>query len=207
MQVVVFGASGKVGRLVVVDLLADGYNVKAFVHSKNPFGRHKNLKVVRGDIYNATSVEKAVKGSDAVISCLGSWGSKKQNVVSSGTKNVITAMKKCNVRRVITLTGMAFASQDKPKFIDKIGRSILKLGAPKILEDGEKHIKLLEKSGLDWTTLRSPVMTNSTNKSYALNLRLAGFFATIPRNAVAKAMVDQIKSSDYIEQAPVIHRV
>ena len=88
----VFGASGKVGRLVVMQALKRGYSVVAFVHSHDPFVATTNLRVVKGDIYNADDVGKALKGSEAVISALGSWGTKNRNVLSSAMKVVIPDM-------------------------------------------------------------------------------------------------------------------
>ena len=58
MKVVVFGASGKVGRQVVSGLLAADYEVTAFVYSHSPFDEHAMLRVVRGDVHDAVSVRK-----------------------------------------------------------------------------------------------------------------------------------------------------
>lgn len=78
MKVVVFGASGKVGKIVVANLLNDGYHVRAFVHSSNPFEDHAKLETIKGDIYAIKDVEAAVRGVDVVVSTLGSWGTKKK---------------------------------------------------------------------------------------------------------------------------------
>jgi len=206
MKVVVFGASGKVGRQVVRRLLDKEQNVVAFVHTKNPFAENPKLRVIRGDIYRPQNVDNALKGADVVISALGSWGTKKQNVVSSAMQNIIPAMKKHKINRIISLTGIALWAEDKPSLIDKFNHSLLKIGAPKILKDGEAHIELLKNSGLDWTVIRSPIMTNSRATSYELTEKLAGLFATIPRSAVARAIVEQIKSSEQINKAPVIKK-
>jgi len=206
MKVVVFGASGKVGRQIVRRLLDKEQSVVAFVHTKNPFADNPSLRVIRGDIYRPQNVDNALKGADVVISVLGSWGTKKQDVVSSGIKNIITAMEKHKIHRIISLTGIAFWEEDKPSFVDKFTHFLLKLGAPKILKDGEDHIERLRSSGLDWTVIRSPVMTSSRSSDYILVDKLAGLFATIPRSAVARAIIEQIKSSEYINKAPVIRR-
>src|SRR4051812_42365964 len=100
MQVTVFGASGKVGRLVVAEALQRGYSVKAFVHSRNPFEDSPKLKVVKGDVYDSDDVAKALRGSDAVISCLGSWGSKRRDVLSSAMRMIIPAMTEQKIGRI-----------------------------------------------------------------------------------------------------------
>ena len=78
--------------------------------------------------------------------------------------------------------------------------------APKILRDGEAHIELLAQSGLDWTSVRSPAMTGGQQDSYALRSRLPVGVTTIPRIAVATAVVDLLKNSDFSGQAPVIYK-
>lgn len=207
MQVTVFGASGRVGRLVVADLRASGYEVVAFIHNANPFADNRNVKVVRGSISDAEAVSRAVKGSGAVISALGSWGTPTKDVVSSGGDLIIQAMTTQNVKRLITLTGAnAFYSQDKPGLIARLTRKTLGLIAPKILIDGEKHLRSLEESSLDWTCVRSPAMTGSSAVGYRLSARLPSILAVVPRKAVAKCLVDQLTEIKSVRKAPVIYR-
>ena len=76
MQLTVFGASGRIGQLVVLLALERGHTVKAFVHSKNPFLDDKNLTIITGAVSDSATVGKALQGGKAVISALGSWGIK-----------------------------------------------------------------------------------------------------------------------------------
>jgi putative NADH-flavin reductase len=207
MQLTVFGASGKVGRQVVALALERGYSVRAFVHSHNPFEADERLEIVQSDVADPDAVKRAVQGSDAVISALGSWGTKQKNVVSSGMATIIPAMQAAGVKRLVTVTGSgAFWSGDKPSLIDKFNHFALGLGAAKILEDGEKHLELLEASDLDWTCVRSPVMTNRSQATYRLELRLPAVWATVPRAAVVRCLVDLATNQDFLRQAPVIYR-
>ena len=76
MRITVFGASGRAGQGVVALALRKGYEVTAFVHQQNPFKEHACLTVVQGDINDRAAIIAAVSESDAVISTLGSWGTK-----------------------------------------------------------------------------------------------------------------------------------
>ena len=208
MQITVFGASGKVGRLVVAALSAQGHSVVAFIHHSNPFQDDATVRTVSGDIYNASTVENAVHGSDAVISTLGSWGTPTKSVVGAGTELIVAAMKKNQILRLITLTGGgALTSTDRPGLSDRLTRRLLEVVAPKILSDGERHIRILEGSDLDWTCIRSPAMTGKGGSAYILNMKLPSLFALIPRAAVVACIVDQINEQAFIGQAPVIHHV
>lgn len=72
MKLLVFGATGGTGGRLVQQALQQGHVVTAFARdpSKMPLV-HDNLRVVRGDILDAESVEIAVAGQDAVLSALG----------------------------------------------------------------------------------------------------------------------------------------
>lgn len=207
MKVVVFGASGKVGQKVVAELLSRGHKVRAFIYDNSPFDEHKNIEVVSGNVKDLSSVEQAVKGQDAVISTLGSWGTQTKDILSEGMKNIIPAMKESAVERIVSLTGAdARYSKDQVTLIGKLIRPILKMVAPKILSDGEKHIELLENSGLGWTVVRSPVMNERGVTSYRLDNKAALPWQTINRNSVSKAIVDCVEKDLFMRQAPVIFR-
>lgn len=209
MRITVFGASGKVGRLVVHRLLNDGHDVTAFVFGTSPFEENPGLKVITGDVHNLEDVMPAVKEAEAVLSTLGSWGTKQKDILSSGTKNIVTAMQQHNVTRVVTLTGAdAVSSTDKPTFFDRLFHALLKLSpARKILADGEQHIELLSRSSLNWTVLRSPIMNErGDTKQYKITLHKPKLWETIHRHSVANAMVDLISDSTYDKTAPYICR-
>lgn len=207
MNVTVLGAGGRVGQHVVALCLDRGYAVTALVHSHNPFAAQAGLTVLTGDIYNHDDISRALAGSEAVISALGSWRTKRKDVLKSAMESVIPAMNAAGIKRIITVTGSgALWSGDRVRQIDRLGRLLLLVIAPKILRDGEAHIELLAQSGLDWTSVRSPVMTGSQQDSYALRARLPVGVTTIPRLAVATAVVDLLKNSDFSGQAPVIYK-
>ena len=206
MKVTVFGASGKVGRQVVEFALAQNLEVVAFVHSKNPFDDQTGLSIVKGDISDSVAVKKAVEDSDAVISALGSWGTKDKNILAVGMGNIIPAMQASKPTRLITLTGSgATWSGDKPSIFDKASHVFLGLAARKILVDGEEHLRLLDNSDLDWTSIRSPVMSGKASSVYKLSNKPPSLIARVPRQAVAQSLIDQINDIDFIRQAPHIH--
>lgn len=207
MIVTVFGASGKVGRLVVTEALARGYTVRGFIHSHNPLDDHPNLTVITGDIHEAESVAMAIQGSQAVISALGSWGTSSKDIVSTGMRHIIPAMEAYGVDRIVSLTGAdAFDVNERPSLLRRCSHEFARLVAGNIVSDGEEHLRLLRASDLDWTVLRAPVMTNSSSIFYKLSLKPLSHWQTIPRKAVAKAMIDQVDGSTYSKAAPFLYR-
>lgn len=207
-QITVFGANGKVGSLVVSQALSRNYRVVAYVHRSHSFPKHPNLVIQQGDIYDAEDVAKALTGSTAVISALGSWHTPRKDILASGMKNIVPAMEKQGIRRIVTVTGAgAWDEGDSINTLQKFLHFILAKAAPKILADGEVHIHLLRASKLDWTVVRSPIMTNRGKKNtYALRMKLPLPFATINRHSVAAALLDLAASNQHVNQSPVIYR-
>jgi putative NADH-flavin reductase len=208
MKITVFGANGRVGSLVVEDLLKQGHEVIAFVHGSNTFENNVDLTVIQGDIYSYEDVKKALVGSSCVISALGSWGTPKKDILSEGMKNVIPAMNELGIKKIVSLTGAGCSVFGvKPTMYEKISRIPLVILAPKIVKDAESHIKQLHQSKLDWTVLRSPVMNNRGNAmSYKLADKLPMPWATINRNSVAKALIELLDNKKFINKSPYIKR-
>ena len=72
MKVIIFGATGTVGRLLVEQALSLGHQVTAFTRSPEKFGQpSEKLRVVKGDVLDPGSVERAVAGHDGVLCALG----------------------------------------------------------------------------------------------------------------------------------------
>lgn len=209
MKLVVFGANGKVGTLVVKKALSEGHTVVAVVHGDSHLPTHDNLTVQKGDVYDATSVAKAIAGADTVISALGSWGTPKKDILTRGMEHIIPAMQSHKARRIVSLTGAdAWAEGDDSSVFHSMTRKLLSIVAGKILRDGEEHIALLQKSDLDWTVVRSPVMNERGNAAYQLITTRPKPWQTIHREAVAETLLELAiaKANPYTHTAPFIHR-
>lgn len=204
-----FGASGKVGRLVVRELLREGWEVTAFVHRSSPFTETKRLRVAKGDIHSAEDVRHAIEGSQVVISALGSWGTKSKDIVSSGMENIIAAMSESGIKRVVSLTGAdALVPGEYPGIASGALRPFIKISpARDILADGERHIRLLDESRLDWTVIRSPIMNGRGDPhEYSVGNTKPKPWATINRQSVAIAMAKAIDDRALYRKAPFIIR-
>ncbi len=208
MKVVIFGASGRIGSRLVAEMLNRGHEVTAFIYGPNQFAEEKNLKVISGDIHNADDVAEAIAGNDAVLSALGSWGTKTKDILSSGARNIVAGMQKAGIKRVVSLTGAdARDLGDKPNLTQRWTHIVFTFTAGKVLRDGEEHIRTYRASDLDWTILRSPVMSDKGKKGhYKLRNVLPAPQATIHREDVTKAMADLVMTRDYVKQSPIIYR-
>lgn len=204
MNITVFGASGNVGSLVVEKLLKDGHNLTVFVHKSSPFAASEQLKIVAGDIHDASQVQLAVADAEVVISTLGSWHTPTKDILSAAMRGIFPAVSPNT--RVITLTGAdAQAPGEKVGMIQKALHAVFSLVAKDVMADSETHLQLLHDSGLKWTSVRSPVMRNGPATNYKLNTKPTMPWSTVTRHTVAQAIVDQVTATDQLQAAPRLH--
>jgi hypothetical protein len=208
MNICLLGANGRVGRLVVNEALDRGHSVVALIHNKSTLSKDKNLKIVKGDIYSQESINEVVKGSDVVISALGSWGTPKKDILSAASERVIPAITSFKVKGFISLTGAdARSKHDDLSTIHRSGHSLIKIVGSKVIEDGEKHLRLLADSSISYSVIRSPIMNNWGKQEYSLVSKRPLPWATINRHAVALAMLDLAEDNKgFDRQSPYIVR-
>lgn len=187
--------------------LEQNYTVKAFVRDRSrlPF-EDSRVEIIEGDVHDLGGVEKAVAGAEAILSALGWTRKSRKDVLSEAAKNIVRAAKNHNVRRIIALTGYGVRfSKDPPDSLSKkLIHFALKLYAPHLLAEGTKYAHTIVESGLDWTIVRTSILSNAKGRgSYK-----AGYFdpklSMVAREDVADFMTRQIKDTQYIGEAPVI---
>jgi putative NADH-flavin reductase len=207
MKLAIFGASGRTGIPLVEQALKAGHEVTAFVRdpAKLPV-QHERLRAVQGDVQDAARVEEAVKGQDAVLMVLGHTKSSSKDVLTKATENVLAAMKKHGVKRIINLTGAGVADPaDQPKLFNRVMSVLLKLMAGDLLADSERQGNLIKQSGLDWIIVRVPVLNEGPHTG---NIKVGyvgqGTGTRISRADVADWMLRQIDSNTYLGRAPMI---
>src|SRR4028118_121382 len=142
MKILVFGATGSVGRNVVEQGLEREHEVTAFV--RDPSGlevEHEKLTVFRGDVLDGASVERAVRGQGAVLCSIGTG--RKGRVRSEGTRNIVRAMEGAGVRRLVcqTTLGVGESSGNLNLFWKHAMFGLLLRGAFTDHEQQEAHVR------------------------------------------------------------------
>lgn len=205
MKIVVFGATGGTGKQLVQQALAQKHEVTAFVRNPAKLDiKHKNLRVFQGNILDKSDLLKAMMGKDAVLSTLGARSIlKKTSVISEGAKNIIAAMKKHKVKRLIFESAFGVGeSRSKAGLLGKVDNIVLK----NIFADKVKQEEYIRKSGLDWVIVRPAILTNGPKKgTYRTGEDIKiRFFATISRADVSDFMLKQLSQDDYTRKTPTI---
>jgi putative NADH-flavin reductase len=205
MKIIVFGANGRVGQQVTTELIQRGHDVTAFIYGSHE-GLSKKATYIQGDIHDAQAVKAALVDQEVVISTLGSWGTKTKDILTSAMANIIPAMHENGQKRIISLTGAdANLPHERTDAFHSLMHIVFNIFARPIMHDGEEHMRLLTESKLEWTTIRSPVMSSKIGNTYSLTTKRPMPWQTIERNLVAIAMCDQVDGTKWIKQAPYIH--
>jgi putative NADH-flavin reductase len=207
-KITVFGATGGTGKQVVEQALASGNEVVAYARNPSKLSiKNERLSIVQGELSDAASIENAVAGADAVISTLGPRDGSKNKPLTYGMKNIIAAMKKQGVRRlIITSTLSAKDPNDKPEFRARFLVGLVKRTMNDAYEDIVSVAEAVRASDLDWTIVR---LTMLNNKPKSGKVR-AGYIGRgevgtgISRADIADFMLNQIEDVKYVRQAPAI---
>ena len=210
MDVLVFGATGPLGRCVTDRLLAAGHQVTAFVRTPGRLGPltgpRTGPREVTGDVLAPGDVAAAVPGHDAVISALGQSGpSPVGRDLHPGAAHIIEAMKDAGVARLIWISSHGVG--------DSRGRSGLvfeRVFVPLRLRaefaDKERQEALVTASGLDWTIVRPARLTNgpATGRLRAEPRLKISIRDSVSRADVAHFVVTELERATHLRTAPTL---
>ncbi len=163
MNIVVFGANGGTGRILVRQALDGGHTVTAVTRHPDAFPiTHENLTVLAADVYDPNAVDSAIAGHDVVLSALGvPYGRKPISVYSTGITNIIAAMDRHSIRRLVCVSSSATDPSTRHHdtgggfFFEKVLKPIItKTLGRELYADMLRMEHLVQQSDLDFTIVR-----------------------------------------------------
>ena len=206
-KIALFGASGRTGQHFLKLALEQGYEVNALARNPKSLKQSANLNIYQGDVLNKEDVSKVINDTDLVVSLFGHVKGSPEWLQTNGTQNIIEVMKIQGVERIISLSGggLPFPEKDKPKFADKMIRTIMKLFFPKVLNDAIEHHRVLKNSGLSWTIVRAPRLTNDEKTgNYRVGWVGVNASTKIPRADLAEFILSQVDDETFVYQMPFV---
>jgi len=205
MKLLIFGATGSIGRQVVQQALEQGHTVTAFARTPDKLKiQHPKLKLFQGDVLNFSSVEQALQGQEAVVCVLGSGQKLTGTVRSEGTRHIIQAMEQAGIRRLICQSTLGTGdSWGNLNFYWKyvMFGFILR----KVFADHQRQERYVRQSQLDWTIVRPGAFVEGVRTGQYRH----GFPGTdktsklkISRADVADFILKQLMSEAYLGKTP-----
>jgi len=203
IKVVIFGATGSIGRALLAQALAQAYPATALVRTPAKIdAEHANLRVVQGDVLDPASVERAMPTHNAVFCALGAGA--KGRIRSEGTRNIIRAMEKADVRRLICQSTLGVG--DSEGNLNWYWRYLMfGLLLRRAFADHVRQEEYVQQSDLDWTIVRPGAFTDGEHTGIYRHGFSGGDKAIslkISRADVADFMVKQLGDDTYIHATP-----
>jgi uncharacterized protein YbjT (DUF2867 family) len=196
LKIVVLGAAGRTGRLVVAQALTRGDQVVAYVRNPQGIAAIPGLEIAVGQLDDMLALKAAINSADAVLVCLGTQGKRMKKDVDLMQKSlppIITAMKEANVPRLVLLS--AYGVGDSARTAGLMARVVYRTLVAAIYRDKERSEALLPGSGLKWTSVYPVILTDGPPAD-AVEVRLmnqvhkvAGL-PKVSRADVARVMLD-----------------
>jgi uncharacterized protein YbjT (DUF2867 family) len=206
-KILVVGATGGTGRLIVSQALARGYDVTALVHSPEKGSDLKGASLIAGDARDEIALRTALKGRGAVVSALGTAASpfREVTLLSTATRALVSAMKVEQVSRLVCITGIGAG--------DSVGHGgfvfdnlIFPLLLRNVYADKNRQEAIVRDSGLDWVLVRPAILNDKPGRDTIRALTdLSSFHGgTISRQDVAKFVLDQLRANTWLHRSPLI---
>jgi len=206
-KILVLGATGGTGRLIVSQALARGHDVTALVRSPEKARDLEGAKLVAGDARDEAALRKALEGRDAVVSALGTPASpfREVTLLSTATRALVSAMKVEQVSRLVCITGIgAGDSAGHGGFV--FDHLIFPLLLRNVYADKNRQEAIVRDSGLDWVLVRPSILNDKPSRDTIRALTdLSGFHGgSISRQDVAKFVLDQLRADTWLRRSPLI---
>lgn len=198
MNILILGATGRVGTQILNLALSDQHSVTVLVRNPSKL-QHKSdhLHIIEGNVLNPENLSHAVKDIDVVISTL---STDQSTVLSESAPLIIDAMKHEGVTRIISIgtAGILNSRTHSDLLRYESGESKRKL--TRAAEEHRHFFTHLKSSGLDWTIVCPTYLPDSDYQGEYRILRdyLPENPSSISVKDTAAFAYSQINSNTYI---------
>ena len=209
MKVIIFGATGGIGKWAVKHAQKKGYEVTVYVRNAKKMDDTKDIIIIEGNISDNEAVEKALEGQNVVIWCIGIPMKKnyEKKEYLEGHKILINAMKKKGVKRLIDWgTPSISFEKDQISLITTVPKFLAGILFSKAKEEMIEIGELIKQSNLDWTLVRflapnDGPYTGKVTVGFG-NIWFMNF--SISREDIGAFMIEQIENKEFIHSMPII---
>lgn len=211
MKVIIFGATGFSGQGILAEALKQGHEVSILVRNASKVQiQHKNLTIIEGNVLDPQTVASVLYHQEVVIQCLGVGGKGDGNpttFISDATKVIVDEMQKQHIKRLIAMSNVGAGNSIafQPWFFTKIILPYFMKWLQVIIEDKNRMEPIIMNSNLDWTIVRCPNIVDKPAKGTCnATLDGKGLKLSITLLDLSKFIVDQLKQTSFVKQAPSV---
>jgi len=205
VKILVLGAAGGVGRLVVTQALARGHKVTAFVRRDPGNITWDGATVVCGDVLDRLALSKALAGKDAVVYAIGVKSTGPTTLFSESMRLLLSAMEQQGVKRIVCITGVG-AGETKGHGGFLYDHFIFPLFTKNRYADKERQEQMIRQSNTDWTIVRpAPFSDAKARREFQVVTEVGNVvLRKVSRAEVASFVLDELETGRYLRQTPFI---
>ena len=207
MKIAVFGGTGQTGYLFVRQALTEGHELKVLARTPDKLPEHEHLRIVVGSVEELEKVKETIAGAEAVVSFLGHAKESSDNLLQAAMEKIVQTMKLARVRRLVVMSGAAVEHEkDKPGVMDHVIRWAMGTFAKKVLTDARAAAQVVADSGLEWTLVRAPRLSNKAGgeEVHVGYLGEAGISTQVTRADVGRTILDIVQTDEWAHEMPVV---
>lgn len=199
MKLLIIGGSRGIGKALLERSLMRGFDVSVLARFPEKIAvDDSKTKIIKGDVLNRDDLISAIKGQDAVCSCIGvPITFKPVSLFSRAAANIVEVMGENRDQKFIAITGIgAGDSKGHGGFLyDKIFKPLF---LKTIYQDKDREEEIIQASKLNWLIVRPAGLTNGPQTGrYRVIEDLDGIVAKrISRMDVADFILNQIENPD-----------
>jgi putative NADH-flavin reductase len=204
MKLLIIGANGKTGRVLVQRAVAHGHQVTALVHHP-PRHPLSCAMILQGDAGDPALLDTAVTGQDAVIDTIGTRKPFLKTTLETDTaRNLIRAMQHHHVRRLIAISSIGVG--DSIANVNLLFRLLIPLFFRGAMPDKEGMEAQVRSSDLDWTIVRPAGLTDApaTGEIHRISPSSRRHVFRVARADVAAFMLSQLEQTTSFRQTIAI---
>lgn len=206
--VAIFGGSGATGQVLIRQASGRGIKVRALVRNVNSvsFGSDR-VELLEGSLSSLDDVTSCLTGCGAVICVFGPRPPYADIFCEDATSTIVTAMQKLGIRRLVCQTGGMigeYPANRTPPF--QLMSDMFKRRSPQVANDRVGQESVVMHSGLAWTIVKPPKLTDGKAKGKWLvgpDVRV-GLLSSISRNDLAYFLAAETLIPQHIGQAVFI---
>jgi uncharacterized protein len=199
MNILILGATGRVGSQIVTYALHESHHVTVLVRTPEKIQiNNENLTIIEGNVLNKDDIVRAMHEIDVVISALNTDGT---TTLSESMPLIIEAMENHGIKRIITIgTAGILQSRTTPNSL-RYQSSESKQKSTRAAKEHHKVYDMLKQSTLEWTIVCPTYLPDGERVGkYRIDrnfLPEGGAEISVPDTA--EFSFKQIKASDYIK--------
>jgi putative NADH-flavin reductase len=204
MRLLIFGATGGTGRELVRQALDHGHSVTAFARDPTPLSGHDGLRTIAGDVLDATAVERAVDGHDAVVCAVGKPAARPGRVRSAGIRNIVRAMHRSGPARLVCLSTIGIG-ETRELLPPRYRYVIVPLLLRATFAEHARQEAALRTSDLEWTVVRAGVLTDGERTGtyrHGFPPSERSVEVEVSRADVADFILRELAQREYLRQTP-----